>query len=331
MENLFRGKRILVTGGTGSIGREIVRQLLGFGPEVVRVLSRSEHSQYEMAEEFREHGRALRFFVGDVRDAGRLRLAITDVDIVFHAAALKHVPICEYNPFEAVKTNVLGTQNLIEAAMNERVARLVAVSTDKAVSPINTMGATKLLAERLVTSANLYKGRRDIKLASVRFGNVMGSRGSVIPAMISQIQRGGPVTITHPDMTRFFMTISEAVSLVLKAARIMRGGEVYILKMPVLKIADLAEILISEMAPRFGARPSDIAVETTGLRPGERLYEELLTRDESHYMQEHDDMYELNPNTPASAVPGSSCLSSDNAKPLSKDDIILLLKRENII
>lgn len=327
MERIFKNKRILVTGGTGSIGGEIVRQLLRHGPEVIRVFSRNEHNQYVLSEELQEHKKRLRFFIGDVRDASRLKLAMTDVDIVFHAAALKHVPICEYNPFEAVKTNVVGTQNVIDAAMGASVTHVIAISTDKAVNPVNTMGATKLLAERLITSANSYKGSRDIRLATVRFGNVIGSRGSVIPSMDSQIKNGGPVTVTHPDMTRFFMTVSEAVGLVVKSCAVAHGGEVFILKMPVLKIADLASALISELAPKYGFKPSEIQIKTIGMRAGERLFEELITCEESEYMTEIDDMYVLRFGASPAPAPGGFSYNSGIIPPISIEEIIRLLKQ----
>ena len=328
MDTFFKDKRILVTGGTGSIGSEIVRQLLAFEPAVVRVFSRSEHTQHLMSGA--HHGRKLRFLLGDVRDVSRLAMAVKDVDIVFHAAALKQVPVCEYNPFEAVKTNVIGTQNLIEVCMNAEVSRVIAISTDKAVSPINTMGATKLLGERLITSANLYRGRRDITLASVRFGNVIGSRGSVIPTFARQIRAGGPVTVTHKKMTRFFMTISEAVSLVLQAGMAAAGGEVFILKMPVFRITDLIDILIKELAPKYGHDPKSIKIESIGLRAGERLYEELLTREEGMYTRETENMYILNPMAPALAEPPEFSYNSHDQAPISKKKLHEILSREGI-
>jgi len=214
LEEALGNRTVLVTGGTGSIGSEIVNQVLQYKPRVVRVLSRNEYNQYAMRRELGDRG-DLRYLIGDVRDRDRLMRACEGVDVVFHASALKHVAICEYNPFEAVKTNVLGTQNLVEAALNYNMELLVGISTDKAVSPTNTMGATKLLAERMILSASQYKGDRRTRFGVIRFGNVLASRGSAIPMFIEQIRRGGPVTITHPQMRRFFMSIPQAVELAL--------------------------------------------------------------------------------------------------------------------
>jgi len=291
LESAYSGKRVLVTGGTGSIGSEIVRQLLEFHPAVVRVLSRNEHNQYLAQERWKNH-RNLRFLIGDIRDKERLNRACEDIDIIFHSAALKHVPACEYNPFEAVKTNVLGTQNLIEVALDKEVDKVIAINTDKSVSPINTMGATKLLAEKLIIAANLYKGSHRTRFASVRFGNVIGSAGSVFPLFLRQIRSGGPVTITHPDMERFIMTVPQAVRLTLRAGTEAAGGEVFILKMPAAKITDLADVMI-EMAGDASNGP--IEKEYVGRRAGEKTWEELLTCDESAYTEERDDMFVLRP------------------------------------
>lgn len=291
LENTYSGKRILVTGGTGSIGAEIVGQLLEFHPAVVRVFSRNEHNQYMAQQRWAGH-KNLRFLIGDVRDKERLNRACEDIDIVFHAAALKHVPACEYNPFEAVKTNVLGTQSLIEVALDNEVDKVISINTDKSVSPINTMGATKLLAEKLIIAANLYKGSHRTRFASVRFGNVIGSAGSVLPLFLEQIKKGGPVTITHPEMERFIMTVPQAVRLTLMAGAEAVGGEVFILKMPAVKITDLAEVLIEMIAPD---RDGKIPIEIIGRRAGEKTYEELLTPDESAYTEERDDMFVLRP------------------------------------
>jgi len=284
---LVEGKTVLVTGGTGSIGREIAKQAHQHGAHVVRVYSRNEFNQYKMQQEFERFGN-MRYLLGDIRDRDRLSRACEGVNVVFHAAALKHVPACEYNPFEAVKTNAVGTQNVIEAAMEFDVERFIAVSTDKAVSPSNTMGATKLLAERLVLAANTYKGGRRCAFSVVRFGNVLASRGSVIPHFIRQIRDGGPVTLTHKKMRRFFMSIPEAANLVLTAAALSSGSEVFILKMPVILISDLIDVLVEIYAPRFNREPSEIAVSITGLRAGEKVQEELMTAEERHASKETD-------------------------------------------
>ena len=296
LESAYSGKRILVTGGTGSIGSEIVSQLLEYHPSVVRIYSRNENNQYEAQQRWREH-RNLRFLIGDIRDKDRLSRACEDIDIIFHSAALKHVPACEYNPFEAVKTNVIGTQNLIDVALDAEVDKVIAINTDKSVSPINTMGATKLLSEKLIIAANLYKGSHRTRFASVRFGNVIGSSGSVLPLFVKQIREGGPVTITHKDMERFIMTIKQAVSLTLRAGAEAAGGEVFILKMPAVKITDFAEALIDVLETKGDGSTGNgkIELKFVGRRAGEKTYEELLTQDESAYTEERDDMFVLRP------------------------------------
>lgn len=289
LRDFYKGRRILVTGGTGSIGREIVRQLLNWNPEVVRIFSRNENNQFNEYQALSNHSN-VRFLIGDVRDKDRLKRACEDIELIFHAAALKHVPFCEYNPFEAVKTNVIGTQNLIEAALDSGVKKVIAINTDKSVSPINTMGATKLLAEKLVIAAQEYKGAKRASFCSVRFGNVIGSDGSVLNTFTQQALGGGPVTVTDADMCRFIMTVPDAVGLVLKAGALSKGGEVFILKMPALKVIDLAEVIISEVASK-----DKTEIRFTGSRPGEKIHEELMTREESPYAIEHDGMFILRP------------------------------------
>jgi FlaA1/EpsC-like NDP-sugar epimerase len=294
MRQFIEGKTILVTGGTGSIGSEIVRQLLSYDPKMVRVLSRSEHMQYQLVQEL---GRLpnLVCFIGDVRNAERLNRASVEADVIFHVAAMKHVPLCEFNAFEAIESNVIGAQNVINAAITNKVKQVVAISTDKAVNPMNVMGATKLLAEKLFTSAHHYAGVSGTKFACVRFGNVLGSRGSVVPAWIDQIVKGQPVTITDPDMTRFFLSIPQAVSLVFKAMNRMVGGEIFILKMPVLRMGDLAEAVIQHFAPDQGIDPATVEQKVVGIRPGEKMYELLMTEDESSIALEVDEMFIIPP------------------------------------
>jgi FlaA1/EpsC-like NDP-sugar epimerase len=292
MDDLFAGKKILVTGGAGSIGSEIVRTLLKSKPDVIRIYSRGESEQFELQHELSKH-KNIRYLVGDVREKARLAKSMKGIDYVFHAAALKHVPACEYNPFEAVKTNVIGTQNLIEVAAEEGVEKVISISTDKACSPTNVMGATKLLAERLVAAANFFQCEPDTIFASVRFGNVMNSRGSVIPLFCRQILSGGPVTVTDPEMTRFMMTIPQAIKLVFEATRIAFGGEIFILKMPALRLIDLAEVMVEELAPMAGLKPSDVPIHIIGSRPGEKKYEELLSAEEAKLAVERDDMFIL--------------------------------------
>jgi len=286
--SIFSNKNILVTGGTGSIGSGIVRKLLQYGPKVIRIFSNDEDSLFYLREELQDYTH-LRFLVGDVRDKERLAMAAKSIDFIFHAAALKHVPLCEYNPFEAVKTNVLGTQNVIDVAMEEKVEKVITISTDKAVNPINVMGATKLLAERLTTAADYYVEKT--AFSCVRFGNVLDSRGSALPLFEEQIKKGGPVTITNPDMTRFVMTIPRAVELVLKAMEVAKGGEIFIFKMPALRVGDLAEAMIEELAPRYGYEPGKIKVKIIGKRLREKDDEELMTEEEAKNAYETEDMF----------------------------------------
>jgi len=247
----------------------------------------------------------------------RLNRAFEGVDIIFHAAALKHVPLCEFNPFDAVKTNVVGTQNVLEAAINCDVAKVILVSTDKAVNPINVMGATKLLAERLALSANFYATNSRTIFSAVRFGNVLNSRGSVIPLFEKQIKNGGPVTITDPNMTRFIMGIDDAADLILKSGEKAEGGEVFILKMPAVKITDLAKGMIEVLAPRFGFENIDI--EFIGKRIGEKLYEELMTEDEMIFSREEEELFILSKDIVNNE--NDFIYNSDFVEHLSKDEI----------
>jgi UDP-N-acetylglucosamine 4,6-dehydratase len=294
MVDIFQGKNILITGGTGSIGSEIARNILLYEPKVIRILSNDENGLFNLEQELGGNINT-RFLLGDVRDKERIEKAIEGIDIVFHAAALKQVPFCEYNPFEAIKTNVIGTQNVLEASLTEEVQSVIFISTDKAVNPVSTMGATKLLAEKLVIDANYYKGNRKTIFSSVRFGNVIGSRGSVFPFFAGQIRRGGPVTITDPSMSRFIMSPKQVIGLLFRASGMAIGGEIFILKMPSLKISDLIETMINELAPKFGYQPAQIKVESTGIRPGEKTYEELMTEEEATHAQETDEMFIVMP------------------------------------
>ena len=327
MENIFKDKKILVTGGTGSIGSEIVRRVLQYGPKVVRILSRDETKQFEMEHELGDFEN-VRFLIGDVRDKDRLKRAFEAIDIVFHAAAMKHVPACEYNPFEAVKTNVMGTQNIIDAALDNEVDKVIVISTDKAVNPINTMGATKLLAEKLVTDTYFYTKHKNTTFSCVRFGNVLGSRGSVVPLFEEQIKKGGPLTITDIEMTRFIMTIPKAVDLVFKATEIAMGGDIFIFKMPVVRIGDLAQVMIERFAPEYGYKPDDIQMNIIGVRDGEKMYESLMTEEEALCAYENEDMFVVLPQSifPEYAIEGAvkaryTKYSSDDAKVLSIEDV----------
>lgn len=292
MKKIFAGKTVLVTGGSGSIGGQIVRHVLKYGPRAVRVFSNDEDGQFNLQRSL-GGDRRVRFQIGDVRDRMRLRKAVEGCDVVFHAAAMKHVPFCELNPFEAVMTNVNGTQNVLEAALEAGAEKVVTISTDKATNPVNVLGATKLLAERLTTTAEYYKGARKTVFCSVRFGNVLASRGSVVPIFKGQIRDGGPLTVTDPEMTRFIMNLDQSVELVLKAASVAVGGEIFILKMPTVRIGDLAAVMIETLAPRFGLDPKKVRVKTIGVRNGEKFHEELLTETESRTCLETEDMFIL--------------------------------------
>lgn len=337
--NPYRGARILVLGATGSIGSEIVRQVLVHRPAVVRVYSRDESKHLEMQEALGEVARPpkglVRFLVGDVRDRYRLKRAMEGIEVAFHAAALKHVPSCEYNPFEAVQTNVVGTQNVIEAALDAGVERLIGISTDKSVNPANTMGATKLLSERVITAAARWA--RGLRLGCVRFGNVLGSRGSVVPLVLEQLRRGAPVTLTDPRMARFALSISEAVKLVIESGRAVRIGELFILKMPVLRIKELLEVLIEHWAPEFGREPSKVRIRTIGLREGEKLQEELLTREELPRTEERKKLFVVHPpfripkrlGKAAPIDPATYC--SGQAPRMSREQIARMLKRAGLL
>lgn len=269
---MLNGKSILITGGTGSFGRRFVETVLMNFPGVERlaIYSRDELKQFEMSQKHpTSEYPQIRFFLGDVRDKERLSRAVQGIDIVIHAAALKQVPACEYNPFEAIKTNILGAQNLIEASMDNGVQKVIAISTDKAAAPINLYGATKLCSDKLFVAANNFRGKRDIRFSVVRYGNVLGSRGSVVPFFLDK-KRDGIIPITDVRMTRFNITLDQAVGLVMYAIDNMWGGEVYVPKIPSYRILDLAEAV----AP--GCR-----TEVTGIRPGEKLHEEMITATDS--------------------------------------------------
>ncbi len=337
LRELVEDKVVLVTGGTGTIGSEIVRQLIPCRPRLLRVLSRDEYKQSILRYQLREH-KFLRFLLGDVRDLDRLERAFEGVHIVFHAAALKRIESTEYDPLEAVKTNVLGTQNIITATLqNPTTERVVSISTDKAVNVTTTMGATKLLAERLVTWASFYRREPHKTMCSVRFGNVLDSRGSVIPIWREQIRHGGPLTLTHTEMRRFFMSIPSAVRLVLKSAVMAEGGEVFILKMQCVNIHDLAEIMIEEFAPHAGHSAKDIKINVTGPAPGEKLDEDLIASNEwGRTYQVDDEMAMIAPEhrkdevkLPLLTDQEGYITRPDNT--LSKDELRVYLRQEGIL
>jgi len=274
---------VLVTGGTGSFGRKFVEIMLNeYRPQKLIVFSRDELKQHEMRAAGADHP-SLRYFLGDVRDQARLERAFAGVTVVVHAAALKQVPACEYNPFEAIQTNINGGKNVIEAAINCGVRRVMALSTDKAVNPINIYGATKLCAEKMFVQANAYAGAQDTRFSCARYGNVVGSRGSVIPIFMEQRKRGR-VTITDPRMTRFWITLDKGVRFVISNLERMHGGEIFVPKIPSMKLLDMAQAV----AP-------DCQIDCVGIRPGEKLHEVLLSEDESRNSLETDDMFVIQP------------------------------------
>lgn len=291
--NTFVNKHILVTGGTGSIGSEIVRQLLKYKPAQIRIYSRDETKQFFFQQELLNNKsiEPVRFLIGDIRDRERLDKALNGIDIVFHAAALKHVPFCEYNPFEAIKTNVNGTQNLIDLSMKHNVKKVIAISTDKAVYPNTVMGITKLLMERMIVGASNYVGNFSTKYSVVRFGNVLHSRGSVIPFWLEQIKKGGPVTVTDKRMRRFFMSIPDAVNLVFLTTAIMNGDEIFVLKMEEYNIYEMAKKIIKENNNR-----KKIQIKITGARDKEKLKELLYTKEEKESSLDKESFYIILPN-----------------------------------
>jgi UDP-N-acetylglucosamine 4,6-dehydratase len=303
----WRGRSVLVTGGTGSFGSRFVERMVStYHPRRLVVFSRDELKQSQLAARVKDP--SLRFFIGDVRDRDRLQRAMHGIDVVIHAAALKQVPACEYNPFEAVKTNVLGANNVIEAAIDQGVERVVALSTDKAVNPVNVYGATKLCAEKMFVQGNSYAGGLKTRMAVVRYGNVVGSRGSVIPLFLDQ-RDGGELTITDERMTRFWLTLDDGVDFVVRAVERMQGGEIFVPKIPSMRVIDLARAI----AP-------DASLRVVGVRPGEKLHEVLLSSDESRHSVDVDGMYVVQPvyagwsyTTPAAAkaLPADFAFTSD--------------------
>jgi UDP-N-acetylglucosamine 4,6-dehydratase/5-epimerase len=274
---------VLVTGGTGSFGRKFVDLMLRqYHPSKVIILSRDELKQHDMQIAGFDHP-SLRYFIGDVRDQQRLERAFAGVTVVIHAAAMKQVPACEYNPFEAIQTNIMGGRNVIDAAINTGVRRILALSTDKAVNPINLYGATKLCAEKMFVQANAYSGAQDTRFSCARYGNVMGSRGSVIPVFLEQ-RKHGRITITDPRMTRFWITLDQGVRFVVRCIEQMHGGEIFVPKIPSMKLVEVA-----------GALAPGCEMQAIGIRPGEKLHEVLLSEDEARHTLEVDDMYVVQP------------------------------------
>lgn len=283
------GKSVLITGASGTIGSNLLKYILTLQPKVVRALDNHEHGLFKLRHEVGDPEQ-VRWLLGDIRDEQRMHRAMEDIDVVLHTAALKHVFLGEYNPFEIVQTNLLGLQNVIQAALENRVERMIFTSSDKAVNPTNAMGASKLMGERLVAAAHEMRGNAGTIFASVRFGNVIGSNGSVVPIFEQQIKQGGPLTLTNRQMTRFVMGMEQAVRLVLQAAEMAVGGELFVLRMPALKISDLADVMIQHLAPKYNFDPDQIKIVEIGARSGEKFYEELLIDNELPNAYENDDL-----------------------------------------
>jgi UDP-N-acetylglucosamine 4,6-dehydratase len=318
---------VLVTGGTGSFGKKFAEIMLQeYKPQKLIIFSRDELKQHDMRANGFDHP-SLRYFIGDVRDPQRLERAFFGVTVVVHAAALKQVPACEYNPFEAIQTNIMGGRNVIEAAINQGVRRILALSTDKAVNPINLYGATKLCAEKMFVQANSYAGSRSTRFSSARYGNVLGSRGSVIPVFLEQRKRG-KITVTDPRMTRFWITLDQGVRFVVRCIEQMHGGEIFVPKIPSMKLVEMAEAI----AP-------GCEIEFVGIRPGEKLHEVLVSEDEARHTLELDDMYVVQPAHPwwrqenwkdaRALVDGFRYASDSNPQWLTSDGLHQLIEAGN--
>jgi len=327
--SMLDGKKVLITGGTGSLGQALTQRILNSDVEQIRILSRNEFKQVSMESTIRDE--RLRFLIGDVRDKERLVRALEDVDIVFHAAALKHVPKVEYNPFEAIKTNVQGSQNVIDACIENDVERAVCIGTDKAVSPLNTYGATKLLMEKLFITASNHTNpkRHRTKFIAIRYGNVLGSSGSVVPTLVKQIESGKNITITDPSMTRFNITMNQALDFILRVLEKGNGGEVFIPKLKAYSLEVLKDAILEVLE-------KDVKTEIISVRPGEKYHESLISNEEIRNTFEDEDDYviledRLQGNNKRKKSILADQYSSDNVEIISKEDMKKILLKENIL
>jgi len=338
----YEGKSILITGVCGSVGRELLRQLASTPNVVVTGIDNNESDLFFLAEQYGSH-EDVEFFLGDLRDRDTLRQRFEGQDVVFHAAAFKHVGLSERSPRDAIQCNVIGTQNVIEAANSAGVGCVNFTSSDKAVNPTNVMGTCKLLGERLMTAAAVNSREKGTTYFSTRFGNVLGSRGSVVPLFRQQIAAGGPVTLTDKSMTRFIMSMEQSVKLVMDAAQIAAGGEVFVTKMPVANIHDLATVMVEVLAPTYGHAPSDIPIQVIGPRLGEKLYEELLSSEETHRARELGDYIVVRPPTACRARTGCELVHAEDTSPvlrpynssvedcMSQEELRIFLSRNGLL
>ena len=318
--NEFKGKNVLITGGTGSIGIGLIKEIIKYKPRAIRIFTNDENSIFETRRIVGDNS-IFTFMMGDVRDRDRLNLAIRNADIVFHAAAMKHVDICEQNPFDAVKTNVIGTSNILEAALLEDVSKFILISTDKATNPTSTLGASKLLAERLTAKASSYRGRGKTTFATVRFGNVIGSRGSVFQIFLEQIRKGLPITVTDKRMTRFIMSIPEAASLILKITHIAKDGEIFILKMPSVRITDLALGISHVYSKQYNVNMKKLPpVKISTAREGERFHEYLISPSEIPFCHDLGNMYKISRDTNKKKI-SVDAFSSETAPKISQEKL----------
>ncbi|ABX12017.1 SDR family NAD(P)-dependent oxidoreductase [Nitrosopumilus maritimus] len=333
MQSILNKKNILVTGGTGSIGQALVQRAISDGAKHIKVFSNDENALYEMELDFSKH-KNIEYIIGDIRDFDKINSIVKNCDIIFHAAALKHVDRCELYPLETMTVNIIGTNNVAKAAVNANVSKVISISTDKAVNPIGVMGATKLLAEKLI-AAEAYHSKSKTVFSSVRFGNVFHTRGSILPKIEKQIQNGGPLTLTDERMKRFFMTKEDAVDLILNAAYTAKGGETFILKMPMLNLKDLFEAMKIVIGPKHGYSSTKIKTKITGIRPGEKLTEYLLTNFEMEHCLETKNFFiipkmfeSLDPKKyPGSKKPKNTTKYFETVKPISQEQIVKLLKK----
>ena len=319
----FKNKKILISGGTGSIGLNIVRELLNYSPKAIRILSNDEHSIVEAKRKLGSNKRCI-FFVGDIRDKDRLNLALRGVDIVFHAAAMKHVDVCEENPFDAIRTNVVGTSNILEASLLENISKFILISTDKAVNPVSTLGASKLLAEKLTINAGKYRGTGKTIFSIVRFGNVLGSSGSVFEIFQRKLESNEDIFVTDPNMSRFVMSIKNSVDMILRVTSICKDGEIFILKMPSVKIETLAKEMI-EFVKNSSQNKYSGTMKIGRIKTGEKINESLITDNEIEFCHEVDGMYKITKEKNRKKI-SPNYFNSDSAKRIERKLLVNMIK-----